>query len=99
MTEQAFGVQGTRQGQVFFTEQTIPDAVFVKHISIKSARHNSNLTEIKGRMAGEAFAAGASAVMNFRYGQKKKGLVRLWDSTGWYGEGDAVQVADGSEPT
>lgn len=93
MTEEMFGVTGTRHGEVFFTERSIDHAAFIDHISVKSARHNSNLGEIKQRLAAEALARGSNVVMNFRYGQKKKGVFfRLWDDTGWYGEGDVVRV-------
>jgi hypothetical protein len=93
--ESRFGVLGTTMDGIFFTEVAIPNAAVKRHISVEISRQNSNLGEVKRRMATEARAVGASAVMNFRYGQKAHPwweliLTLKWDTESWHGEGDAV---------
>ena len=96
--ETRFGVRGLTSDGVFFTEDSIPGAVPVKRISVEISRQNSNLNEVKSQMASEASAAGANAIMNFRYGQRKHNWWQLvafkWDTESWYGEGDAVRASE-----
>lgn len=93
--EERFGVRGTTTDEIFFTEDGIANANPIKHISVEISRQNSNLTAVKVKMAAEAKALGATAIMNFRYGQKAhKGLKLLlpkWDTESWHGEGDAIR--------
>jgi uncharacterized protein YbjQ (UPF0145 family) len=54
------------------------------------------LTQIKDMMAAEAKAAGANAIVDFRYGQRahkwyQHSLIK-WDSEAWFGEGRAVTL-------
>jgi hypothetical protein len=97
MMEQRFGVPGTTTDGIFFTEVSIPGAAVRRRISVEISRQNANLSEVKRRMASEARAAGASAIMNFRYGQKAHPWWELvftfkWDTESWHGEGEAVKV-------
>jgi hypothetical protein len=93
--ETRFGVSGTITDGIFFTEAAIPAAKVRRRISVEISRQNANLGEVKRRMASEARTAGASAIMNFRYGQKAHAWWALvfsfkWDTESWHGDGDAV---------
>jgi hypothetical protein len=92
--EQRFGTTGTLQDGVFFTEGTIDGVTTVKRVKVEISRQNANLTQVKARMAQQAQKAGADAIMNFRYGQRKhatwKLLLPKWDTESWYGEREAV---------
>ena len=95
--EQRFGVQGNTANGIFFTEAAIPNAVRIKHLSVEISRQNSNLIAVKERLAEEARSLGASALMNFKYGQRghawwEQVLTFKWDTESWHGEGDAVKV-------
>jgi len=92
-----FGVKGSLCNDVFFTESTVPGAAVLRHLSVEISRQNSNLTEVKQRLAEQARNVGATVVMNFRYGQKKHRWWELvftfkWDTESWHGEGDAVKL-------
>jgi hypothetical protein len=91
-----YGVRGTEVDGVFFTEGNIAGARLTRHIKVEIARQNSNLVEVKRKMASQAAAAGTSVIMNFRYGQKKHQwwelLLLKWDTESWHGEGDAVAL-------
>lgn len=95
--ENRFGVKGSLCNDIFFTESTVPGADVLRHLSVEISRQNANLTEVKQRLAGQARRLGATAVMNFRYGQKKHQWWELvftlkWDTESWHGEGDAVKL-------
>ena len=94
--EERNGVRGVVAADIFFTEEGVPNAVPLKHLKIQISRQNSDLSAVKSKLATEAKAAGGTAVMNFRYGQRPhKGLKLLlpkWDTESWYGEGDAIQL-------
>ena len=94
--EERFGVRGTTTDGVFFTEDSIGNVQPLQRIKVEISRQNSNLAAIKVKMAAEAKAIGATAIMNFGYGQKAhKGLKLLlpkWDTESWHGEGDAVRT-------
>src|SRR5437667_7128935 len=95
--ETRFGVRGTVCDEVFFTESSIPTATPIRHLHVEISRQNANLLEVKQQLAHQAQAAGATAIMNFRYGQKKHQWWELvftfkWDTESWHGEGDAVKV-------
>lgn len=94
--EERYGVKGTLCEGVFFTEATIVLAEHIKRVSIEISRQNANLAEVKRTLASKASSAGATAVMNFRYGQKahpwwEQILSFKWDTESWHGEGDAVR--------
>lgn len=95
--ETRFGVKGTVLDNIFFTEDIIPNAKHIKHLHVEISRQNSNLSEVKEKLASEAKALGASAIMNFKYGQKKHKTWELvlsfkWDTESWHGEGDAIII-------
>jgi len=93
--ENKFGMNGTMCDDIFFTESPAHSVPILKKIHVEISRQNSNLTEVKQRMAHEAKRVGATAIVNFRYGQKKHAWWELvftfkWDTESWHGEGDAV---------
>jgi len=94
--EQRHGVRGTVQDGVFFTESSIPEAKLVKHLHVEISRQNATLSEVKSRLAAEVRTCGGTALMGFRYGQKKHHWTELfafkWDTESWHGEGDAVVI-------
>lgn len=97
MMEQRYGVQGSVWNGIFFTEQVIPRARPLRRVRVEISRQNANLNEIKQRMAQQASARNAVAIMNFRYGQRKHAWWELvftfkWDTESWYGEGEAVDI-------
>lgn len=94
--DERHGVKGTIQDGVFFTESSIPGAKVIKHLQIEISRQNATLGEVKSRLAAEVSACGGTALMGFKYGQKKHDWTQLlalkWDTESWHGEGDAVTV-------
>jgi hypothetical protein len=95
--ETRFGVRGTICDGVFFTENAIPSAPVLRHVHVEVSRQNADLTEVKTRLAQQAKTLGATAIVNFRYGQKKHEWWKLmftfkWDTESWHGEGDAVKA-------
>lgn len=95
--EQRFGVHGNVAGGIFFTETSIPNAVRIRRVKVEISRQNANLTLVKERLAGEARLLGATAIMNFKYGQRahawwEQVLTFKWDTESWHGEGDAVKI-------
>jgi hypothetical protein len=95
--ETRHGVQGTVLDGVFFTESAIAGAMPLRHAHVEISRQNSNLTEVKARLAAQVSASGGDALMNFRYGQKKHPAWQLvltlkWDTESWHGEGDVVRL-------
>lgn len=92
--EARFDVRGLTSNGVFFTEDSIAGATPIKRVFVEISRQNSNLNEVKAQMSKEASAAGANAIMSFRYGQRKHSFMQLiafkWDTESWYGEGEAV---------
>ena len=94
--EERRGVKGTVKDGIFFTESVIPEARIIKHLHVEISRQNSTLAELKVRLAEEVKACGGSALMQFRYGQRKHHWSQLlsfkWDTESWHGEGDAVSL-------
>lgn len=95
--ETRFGASGTLCDGIFFTEQPIPSSALIRHIHVEISRQNSNLKEVKEKMAAEALSLGATAIANFSYGQKPHERWELvftfkWDTESWHGEGDAVKI-------
>ncbi|MBF8248206.1 MAG: hypothetical protein HW374_1006 [Bacteroidetes bacterium] len=91
------GVAGVEFNDVLFTEEAIPNAEFIKKLTVFIRNQNSSLDDIKRELSNQAKAAGANTVMNFRYGQRLatlwEALTRFeWDIELWYGEGDAVKL-------
>ena len=97
--EDRYGVKGTTCDGVFFTESSFRDGVSVGPIKVEISRQNSNLAEVKVRMARQAQAKGANVIADFRYGQRKHKTWQLvftfkWDTESWYGEGTAVSIGE-----
>jgi len=95
--EERAGVVGSVQDGIFFTESSTPTARSVGRVVVEVSRQNSNLFEVKTRMATQAQRLGANAISSFRYGQRAhRGLSLLvkWDTESWYGEGIAVVLDD-----
>lgn len=97
--ERRFGLIGTSCDGVFFTEDSLPSAKSLGRVSVEISRQNANLGEVKRAMAAEAKRRKATAIMNFRYGQKAHPWWDLifsfkWDTESWHGEGDAIGSPD-----
>jgi hypothetical protein len=94
--EVRYGLPGTELNGVFFTEKSVSGATQLKHIKVEISRQNSDLSEVKARLAEQVHRAGGNALINFRYGQRKHGWWELfllkWDTESWHGEGDAVRL-------
>ncbi len=91
--EERYGVRGTVQDDVFFTEDAISRAATVRHLHVEISRQNANLTEVKRALAIEVRGCGGNALANFRYGQRaRKWWSFGWDTESWHGEGDAVRA-------
>lgn len=91
------GIQGNEVDGIFFTEQNISGVSVVKHLDAEISRQNSDLGEVKLRLARQAKNLGANAIMNFKYGQRAHSWWELvltfkWDTESWHGEGDAVRI-------
>ena len=91
------GIKGTTVDEIFFTESSVAKASVLRHLHIDIFNQNSNLIEVKKKLAEEAKNAGGNAVMNFHYGQKTRDWRALftsmrWDTEEWYGEGDAIML-------
>jgi hypothetical protein len=95
--ENRYGVQGTVQSGVFFTEDKVAGAAVIRRVEADISRQNSNLSEIKEELSRQALSFGGNAVMNFKYGQKKHQWWELvftfkWDTESWFGTGDVVKL-------
>ena len=55
------GVKGNVCKDIFFTESEISGVTPIKHVHVEISRQNSNLTEVKERMAQEVKILGANA--------------------------------------
>jgi len=91
------GAKGTVQDGVFFTESSIPGAPVLQHVHVEISRQNATLSEVKKLLAEKVKASSGTALMNFRYGQKKhewweQVLTFKWDTESWHGEGDATRM-------
>lgn len=85
MQERA-GLAGTCCDGIFFTEQeAAATRIDNKPISVKLARQNANLTEVKRQLAKKVSSAGGNALVGFTYGQK--GTLFGWDQGQWRGSG------------
>ena len=94
--EERYGVKGTIVDGVFFTESSVQNSVPIRHLHVEVSRQNSNLGEVKKLLAKQALSLGATAIANFRYGQKKHSWFQQvftfkWDTESWHGEGDAIK--------
>lgn len=95
--EERLGVKGTLVEGIFFTESSIQNTMPIKHLHVEISRQNSDLGEVKRLLAKQATSIGATAIINFRYGQKKhtwfqQAFTFKWDTESWHGEGDAIKA-------
>jgi hypothetical protein len=95
--EQWQGLRGNSFEGVFFTEEQPPaGAQMLGRVQAEISRQNSNLMEVKSRLAQQARSKGANAVAAFTYGQRAhKGLKLLafrWDTESWHGDGLAIRL-------
>jgi hypothetical protein len=81
--EERKGIPGSTFDGFFFTENSIPDAVVRGRVRIKLSGQNRNLDSVKSQMVKSARAKGATAIANFKYGQKRGFFV--WDDMSWQG--------------
>lgn len=96
--EQRWGQRGTVVDDVFFTEGSL-DGSSLGDVSVKIGRQNSNLGEVKRRLAAEVKKRGGNALSQFTYGQKgRKWWAINWDEEAWHGAGVAVLVSDPTAP-
>lgn len=94
------GTLGNWHEGVFFTEGTLRCPSHpLGPIRVEISRQNSNLSEVKTRMAREATRRGANVIQNFTYGQKAHkwyetlfALTFKWDTESWHGSGHAVRA-------
>jgi hypothetical protein len=96
--EEFSGVFGNWHQGIFFTESSVRVTAHpCGRIQVEISRQNSNLTEVKNRMASQAAAKGANVIQNFVYGQKahkwwETVFTFKWDTESWHGAGDAIKV-------
>src|SRR3954465_12364032 len=96
MTHEWHGARGTLQDGVFITEADLPGTA-LGPVKVEISRQNSNLNEVKHRLALQASRLGANAISGFRYGQRRHSVLTYlnplrWDTEGWYGQGEAKRV-------
>lgn len=86
-------MSGVYHDGVYFSEEAVEGRT-IAPVKCTINRQNSNLRDVKTRLATEVKALGGDAVGNFRYGQRAhKWWQRFrWDEESWFGEGVAVQL-------
>lgn len=91
-----YSVLGTECDGVFFTEADLLTGTPKGRVHVEISRQNSNLAEVKRRLAREAKARGANVVAGWTYGQKGHSWLGLlafkWDTESWHGEGRALFI-------
>ncbi len=86
--------RGSYVDGIFITEGPIDEPYMeLGIISVDSKRMNSNLSELKKKLAKSATLKKADAIINYKYGQKRT-LLSIWDDTKWHAEGMAVKMKD-----
>ncbi len=91
--EERFGVKGTVQDGVFFTESPGVAGEPKGSVTVEINRQNANLFDVKAKMAAQARSRGADVIAGFTYGQKKH-YFRVWDSEHWFGKGTAISTGE-----
>jgi hypothetical protein len=81
--------RGNYADGIFFTEGGMVDAELLGKVRVESKKMNSNLAQLKVRLARLAREKGANAICQYKYGQKRT-LLSIWDDTMWYAEGIAA---------
>ncbi len=85
---------GNYSGGIYFTEGgEIRVRQTLGRERVESKRMNSNLAELKMKLAEKARRKGGNAVIDYKYGQKRT-LLSIWDDTMWYAEGVVVVASE-----
>ena len=87
-----YGRKGTDFEGVFFTEGPIVNGAKLGALKAESNRQNTNLDELKRKLADQVKKLGGNALENFNYVQK--GTVFSFSSTKWQATGTAVRATD-----
>jgi hypothetical protein len=94
------GLQGVYFDGIFFTEDPAAGSrLSAQLLRVEISRQNSNLQQVKQRLAKKVREAGGNSLVGFRYGQRSHSifaqvLTFKWDTESWYGEGYAARVGD-----
>ena len=94
------GLRGVYFDGIFFTEDAAAGSrLSAQLLTVEISRQNSNLQQVKQRLAKKVREAGGNSLVGFRYGQRSHSifaqvLTFKWDTESWYGEGYAARVGD-----
>jgi hypothetical protein len=92
--DECWGQPGTTVGGVFMTEGHLVGR-HLGRVDVRIRRQNSNLADVKQRLANEVAQRGGNALCDFKYGQVARKWWKIgWDQEDWYGTGTAVTMAD-----
>src|SRR4051794_23023177 len=93
------GLHGAWLDGVFFTEETGDSACLVtaKPLVVEISRQNSDLRQVKIRLAKEVKRQGGNALVGFQYGQRshpvwKQFFTFSWDTESWHGRGLVAKI-------
>lgn len=92
------GAAGTYSEGIFFTEDAAAEArISGQPIRVEVSRQNSNLVEVKKRLAKEVAKQGGNALVGFEYGQRSHSVLAQiftfkWDTESWHGSGYAARL-------
>lgn len=84
---------GTWHDGVFFTEAPAESARLpLTPIKVEISRQNSDLRQVKSKLAKEVKAMGGNALVGFTYGQRSHSIWQQiftfkWDTESWHGGG------------
>lgn len=98
--DELVGLQGVYFDDIFFTEDPAAGSrLSATLLRVEISRQNSNLQQVKQRLAKKVREAGGNALVGFRYGQRSHSifaqvLTFKWDTESWYGEGYAASVGE-----
>lgn len=90
-----FGRKGTEFDGIFFTEGPISGAIRLGAVSVDSNKQNTNLEELKRKLAIKVRNLGGNALDEFKYVQQ--GTVWSFSSTRWRASGNAVSATDSTQ--
>lgn len=90
---------GTWHDGVFFTEQNVDESRLVADhpLNVEISRQNSDLRQVKARLADDVKRLGGNVLAGFQYGQRshpvwKQILTFKWDTESWHGRGYAAKL-------
>lgn len=94
--EERWGQRGTVVDGVFFTEGAL-SGTNLGLVQVKIGKQNSNLSEVKQRLAREVQSRGGNALAYFTYGQTGRKWWKIgWDDEDWHGAGTVVDMPSGT---